>query len=266
MVVAFTSLEDFLRNRSAELLDHISRTVVQFSTLPKSLQSSATIGAFRSTILQASLASKVGGDPVALVQKVAEAVASTGTGALQLSHYTFGYSGSNVTADEVSSIMGALHIADPWGEMSDLAARCGFGGFPLRQAYETLQRNRNNAAHDVRASIQPSDLTSFSNDALAIAMSFDLLASRAARLLNEGDVNFLSGKTKLQASIGLRFINLTGGKFSEKKEGSGRAVKVSDNIDVAWKLAISRAVSSREAVVRRNAMGVPVDWRSTDVQ
>ncbi|MEQ0564945.1 hypothetical protein ABJI51_38210 [Amycolatopsis sp. NEAU-NG30] len=265
MVVAFTSLEDFLRNRTSELLNHISRTVVGFSQLPNKLRTSATIGAVRSGLFQATLASKTGSDPIALIQGVAESVASTMKGALQLSPYSLGYTGSNVTVDEVYSILAALNINDPWTEMSDFAARCGFGSLPLKQAYETLQINRNTAAHDVRASIQPNDLTSFSNEALAIAMSFDLVASRAARLLNEGNSALLTAKNKLQSSIAIRFIDESAGKYREKPEKASRAVKVSSDVEEAWRLAIGRSTSTHEAVVLRGSKGLPVDWYSCDV-
>ncbi|GAA1951060.1 hypothetical protein GCM10009754_19820 [Amycolatopsis minnesotensis] len=264
MVVAFTSLEDFIRNRTVELFKIISRTVLPFSQLPKELKEAATIGAARSAVYQAGLANRAGKDPIALVQSAARSVGSTLSGALEICEYSLAYSGPNVTSADLSSALGAFQISDPWNEMSSIASRCGLGSLPLKQAYETMQLNRNRAAHDVNANIQPGDFYSFVQEAKSIAIGFDLLTSRAARLLTEGDKSVLNGKKKLSSSIAIRYIQPRGTKYVEHIENRTRAVKVAKDREEAWRLAVGNARRKRDAVVELNSRGVPIEWYTSE--
>lgn len=80
MVVSFTSLEDFIRGRVGELMDHVSRTVVKFTSLPTAFQKAAVLDAMKAGAERARLAAKSGEDPLPLAQSVAMSVASTGAG------------------------------------------------------------------------------------------------------------------------------------------------------------------------------------------
>ena len=181
-VAAFTSVEDFIRVRTGELLVHISRTVVRFEQLPDGLRRAATTEAMRAAYEQAKLMRKRGEDPFPMVQQAATEIASTGNGPLMINKYGLGYTGSNLATDDVSGILSCLQIADAWSEIDNIAARCGATSLSLKAAYLNGHNLRNSAAHDPAANVQPSDLQSFCNQAFSIALGFDILASRAARL------------------------------------------------------------------------------------
>ena len=83
-VAAFTSVEDFIRVRTGELLVHISRTVVRFEQLPDGLRRAATTEAMRAAYEQAKLMRKRGEDPFPMVQQAATEIASTGNGPLMI--------------------------------------------------------------------------------------------------------------------------------------------------------------------------------------
>ncbi|MER5739789.1 hypothetical protein ACH4Q7_08650 [Streptomyces roseolus] len=264
MVVAFTSLEDFIRARTGDLLDAVSRTVVHFSELPEILRTAATMGAMKAARARAEMAKNAGQDPAALLQEAALHVASTAGGALQLSRYSLGYSGSNVSSNEISQILTALHARDAWNEITLIASRCGAGSMPLKAAYDQAMQLRHAAAHRPDANTQPRDLQGFCSQAIAIALGFDIIASRASRLLKEGNPEILAGKVKISDGVTLRFLDEDSKGFIERKEGVSRAVKVTKDAGDALKRAVTNAAKLNEPVVSRNLRGLPKSWIPTD--
>jgi hypothetical protein len=264
MVVLFTALEDFLRNRTAELLVELSKTVVPFNALPQDLQHASTMEAMRAVYAQAQIVKRGGDDPLPMIQQAALEVASTGSTTLAFNKYSFGYKSSNLTSSEIGEILKTLNLADAWNEMTRIASRCGFGSIPLRSQFEIAAQLRHKAAHSIRANVQPRDLESFCDSALAIASSFDILASRAVRLLKVGDPVVLTQRAALASTIRLRFVDHRSSGFAEVAEGVTRAQKVSAAKDEAMKAALARALIRNEPVVERNSSGKLLNWRVTE--
>lgn len=268
MVVAFTSLEDFIRARTGDLLDVVSRTVVRFSELPSNLQRAATAGALNAVRLRAEMARRSGEDPIPLLQEVSSHIASTAGGTLQISQYSLAYSGSNVSSVEISDAIGAFNAGDAWNEITSIANRCGAGGLPLKDAYDQATQLRHSAAHRPDADIQPRDLQSFCQQAIAIALGFDIIASRAARLLRKGDAELLIQKSKLATSITLRFLDCDDHIITERKEGRKSAVRISrdGDIDSALKKALLSAEKNADPVILRDSRLLPFSWRIPDAR
>lgn len=264
MVVAFTSLEDFIRARTGELLDLISRTVVPFSDLPEFLRNAATMGAMKAARARADVAKNSGEDPLALLQTAASHVASTAGGPLQISRYSLGYLGSNVGSSEIANILAAFNAQDAWNEISLIARRCGAGSLPLKSAYDQAMRLRHSAAHSPDANVQPQNLQDFCTQAVSIALGFDVIASRAARMLRDGDPEILAGKMKISDSLEIRFLDEEPRGHVERRETVQRAVSVTKDAQAALQRAVQNAVKSRSPVVLRGQSGLPGNWVITD--
>ncbi|MFB6706386.1 hypothetical protein ACFCW6_16950 [Streptomyces sp. NPDC056333] len=264
MVVAFTSLEDFIRARTGDLLDTVSRTVVHFADLPEILRVAATMGAMKAARARADMVKNAGQDPAVLLQEAALHVASTAGGALQISRFSLGYSGSNVSSSEIAQIITAFHAKDAWNEITLIASRCGAGSMPLKAAYDQAMQLRHAAAHRPDANTQPRDLQGFCAQAIAIALGFDIVASRAARLLKEGEAEILAGKIKVSDGLAMRFLDTDSKGFIERREGIARAVKITKDSGEALKRAVKNAAKLYEPVVSRNARGLPTAWVTTD--
>ena len=68
-VVAFASLEHFLKNRASELMGVIGATGLKFSSLPSRLQKAATVDAIDAIKYQSELVKRAGGDQIEYIQK-----------------------------------------------------------------------------------------------------------------------------------------------------------------------------------------------------
>jgi hypothetical protein len=265
MIAAFTSVEDFLRVRTAELLACVSRTVLRFDLLPNELQRAATAEAMRAAYEQSKLLRKRGDDPLPMLQQTATEVASTSGSTLVLSKYGLGYSGMNLAADDVAAILRSLQVADVWGEIDAIAGRCGATSVSLGAAYLNGHRRRNSAAHDPVANIPPTDVDAFCNEAFSIALGFDILGSRAAKMLRMGDSQIMSGRARLSRLIEIRFLQERSSGFAERREGARRATRVTTGLEEAWKLAVASSTPSGDPIVLCDKVGRPVDWLATDV-
>lgn len=264
MVVAFTSLEDFLRARTGELLDLASRTVVPFSDLPALLRDAATMGAMKAARARAEMAKNSGEDALALLQTAASHVASTAGGSLQLSRYSLGYLGSNVGSSEIASILTAFNAQDAWNEISRVASRCGAGSLPLKSAYDQAMRLRHSAAHNPEANVQPQNLLDFCTQAVSIALGFDVIASRATRMLRDGDAEILAGKVKISDALEIRFLDEETRGHVERRETVQRALSVTKDHQMALQKAVQGAGKLRSPVVLRDRSGLPRNWVITD--
>jgi hypothetical protein len=265
MTAAFTSVEDFVRVRTSELLACVSRTVVRFELLPDELKRAATTEAMKAAYEQARMLRKRGENPLPMIQQAAMEIASTGGSSLSISKYGLGYNGSNLATEDVSGILGCLQVSDAWREIDTIAGRCGATSLSLRESYVNGHNLRNSAAHDPAANIQPSDLQAFCNQAFSIALGFDILGSRAARMLRLGDPKILAGRAKLADSVHIRFLQERPKGYAEVREGALRAARITVDLDEAWKLALSTATPNGEPVVLCDKAGRPVDWMITDV-
>ena len=265
MIGAFTSVEDFIRVRTGDLLACVSRSVVRFELLPDELKRAATTEAMRAAYEQAKMFKRRGEDPLPMIQQAAMEIASTGGGPLSISKYGLGYSGNNLATDDVSGILACLQIADVWREIDSIAGRCGATSFSLKEAYVNGHKLRNAAAHDPAANIQPSDLQAFCSQAFSIALGFDILGSRAARLLRLGDSLIFNGRVRLASTIKIRFLRERVRGYAEAREGARKAARITADLDDAWKLALAAAAPGGEPIVLCDKAGRPIDWMITDV-
>ncbi|MFF4831436.1 hypothetical protein [Streptomyces sp. NPDC001315] len=265
MVVAFTSLEDFIRARTGEILDLVSRSHVKFEDFPEQLRIAATFNAMRAVQDRARMAQRSGTDPFPILQNAAQEIASTAGGALQISRYSLGYGGSNVSSQEIAEILGCLQVKDAWRQITEISSRVGFGSIPLKGEFESAARLRNDAAHNPTANTQPWDLKSFCEKALAIALGFDLLGSRAARLLRDGDPDILKGKVELTGNMAIRFLDETPKGYAEKVEGRPKALKIHPTSEEAWRTCVPRVVKLNQPLVERNRSGLPIIWATPDL-
>ncbi|MFC8131574.1 hypothetical protein [Streptomyces sp. NPDC057302] len=238
---------------------------MKFEDFPDALRVAATFGAMKAAQDRARMAQRSGADPFTMIQDAANEIASTKGGALQISRFSLGYGGSNVSSNEIAEILGCLNVKSAWNQVTEISQRAGFGGIPLKAEYDSAVQLRHAAAHNPTANTQPADLKGFCEKALGIAMGFDLLISRAARMLRDGDAQILKDKVELSKGITLRFLDEVKGGYSERVEGAVRAVKKHPDRDSAWKISMPRSFNADQPLIERNKSELPIVWATPDL-
>jgi len=252
-VVAFSYVEDFVRQRIAEVLAGLSSLGVSFSTLPERIREACTFGLLKPLYNRASLIA----DPTSrtvFAQDHARFLASTMALPFQLSELSFGYRGSNVSAEEIAEILRAFQVQAPWENIKILAGRVGLGSLSPESAFTNAAKRRHQAAH-VAGTITPiGDLIAFVNEARGIAFGFDSLLSSALLKMKRRDAAFAAG-TKLDANaVALTLLFFTNGRAREKVWGSARARATAVDMATLESTAIPRADVMGAALALLGAM------------
>jgi hypothetical protein len=250
-VVGFNSLEDFLKQRMAEILKSISRGPIPFADLPEALQRGATLGAAQALHYQARTRVSREGFPVArdLVQLTGRAMASIGNQRYALSGLSFGYGDANLNDEAVKKMLSSVGVTGGWSALVGLAQNAGLNLPGLATDYRNALRRRHAAAHDPSTDVPLSDLQAFTRQARAVALAFDALVSRAGYRLRQGDYALAAG----EALVDYSQINV----FAFDDAAPKRRQR--------WSAALAHARRTGD-VVTINRSNVPVAWQPGDLE
>jgi hypothetical protein len=265
-VAGYALLEDFLRSRTAEILERIGDGTTRFRELPREIRVAATEGVFEAVRFQQRFLNRQAEDYFRHYQDHAHLVASTANSAYRISPFAFAHQQSNLASRDVEDILRSFKVDNPWSAVVGIAKRCGVGVFALKDAFEGATARRHAAAHRADADIEHSDLADFDVEALGLAVGFDLLMSRALRYLLDADKTYLSNKGLVAGKhISIRFLRYDGMKWwREVVDNNNRASNRHQDFHTLKVDAIGRARASGQAVVVQDERGLPASWHTPD--
>ena len=224
-IIAFNILEDFIKNRSAEALSFVSQCGTEFRFLPKSLQEASTFGALDALASRARLERRAGRDAVAYIQTEALKINSTGRSPFELSGLSLASSGSNVTSDDIATILRAFGVSGGWETLKRVSDKIGGGITDLNQCYKNAAERRHGAAHSANFTYSHQWLLDIRNEIIAISASLDIaISSRCRDLQNQ----LLAQMREIDVSTDLkiRFLELqNSGPLRETTVIGGRSRK-----------------------------------------
>jgi hypothetical protein len=257
-VVGFSFLEDFLRERTAEILTYLAASGVSFNLLPEKVKNGTTFGLLK------ALASRVQFEyddaaRIAFAQAHAGYIASTGGAPFQLSPLSFGFKNSNIGADEVADIVRAFRINAPWQTFGTLAQRVGLGALPLEDAFTNASKRRHKAAHEAGSTTPHNDLENYVGEATAIAFGFDALLSAAAVKIKRRDPKFAAGQFSL-SDLPLVVLSRTRGRYKEHLFGNPRARATDVSLEALESRVLPRADRDGAVVAYSNSLGQLDRW------
>ena len=260
-VVSFAALEDFIKKRSSEAMDEISRASIPFSSLPVKLQNAATYEAISALTYQLSLREKE--DKAPYIQQQALKVASTATTDYELSDHTFAHAQANVGHSVIRDILKCFNVEDPWRQMSTISSRTGLTGLPLVESYKNATQRRHRAAHVAATDTPQNDITQFVREAFAIALGFDALISKSIQKYRENDIDHIAGNSKVDSDdVGFRLLKYSDGYWKEYVNESNRAYRREVDINTLKPLAKNRASVSKQLFIEIDQEGLISDWES----
>jgi RiboL-PSP-HEPN len=270
-VLMFSTLETFIRERTAEALNGFDAAKVNFSDLSTQLQIAATVGALDGMRFQTSRMK----DPERLKATVSELpVISKVIGDVSsISKYSFGYSASNISEDEVKEILKAFGMDDGWGQITAMAKRLGFGGLhDCKQQFIDIKKRRHTSAHTIVPTVLHADLVNSLRAMLGICIGLDILLGNCVAMHNLKKFPGLLGATKLTHEfIKLIFVSehsTQAGKYRVYKEQPSPpapqltrlTIKVFDAEQDAITFASTYAAANGNHVVVLDRHGAPSDW------
>jgi hypothetical protein len=235
-VAAFNIFENFVIDRLAELTVRVNSGATQFRDLPPAMQAKA----IRTTISVAAAVLKRDRlelpDLRAFSGDLGGSLAAVDT-ALALSPFAWRWVGSNLSPNDVSSVLNFFQVKDGWRSLLLLAERLGFetkgpDGSPidLKQDLESLVKERNKCAHVSTHPVTLLWLRAVPLRLLRIGVAIDVCVSLAAYKLMTADASFLAGHTWSPNDIvKFRVVQARRSDFAELLEGKSRAYRVSQD-------------------------------------
>ncbi|HRF99870.1 MAG TPA: HEPN domain-containing protein [Bacteroidia bacterium] len=258
-VVGFVALEDFIKNRTIEILNEIASSHIPFASLTEDLRFYSTVEVLKSIQRISGFESnKI--DKILFVQNETKIISSSLNTSYDLNKHTFGFSNSNISKDEIKKILKSLNISDSWNKQTALASIIGITSLPLENSFTNAATRRHKAAHDTSSSIPIGDLTQYINEAIAIALTFDALISYSkSRLIND-NAAFIANTTNIDHnSIALSYIKKETNKWKYKRRGRTNAVKTDSDKTNLLSTVIPIARSNNECLVIYNETNKIVD-------
>lgn len=265
-VVGLAIVEEFIRNRSAELLGAISLAGLPLGALPDKLRHAVTVGAVRVLAYQIQGMERDGEDPLPLTRQTARAIASSSRQRIAVAPISLHWTKSNISPDFIQESLQSLLVEKPvWTEMTRFAQRAGFT-IPgsLKTVFSATLTERHRAAHRANNDALLLHVRAYARHALAVCMAYDALASRAARLCRDQDLGYGAGTGVTQATVPIRWIADTGSGFEERIAG-GSVVASSSRLRDARRDSIRRAKPNGEVVIQLDRNSVPDWWQVTDL-
>ena len=261
-VVGFVAIEDYIKKRTSEILNEISRTTVPFNNLPEKLQYSSTVGSLNS-LIRLVKSEPTRADEINFIQLQTSVIASTANTAYDLSEYSFGYKNSNINSADIGQIMGSFYIKESWRHMTRISSRIGLTSFPLDNSFENAARRRHRAAHNSTTNTPIVDLEQFISEAFGIAISFDSLLVKSLNLICAHNTTYLTGGIFIDnAMVNLSFIKKENGLWKYKRENQARAIKNNTDKTILKPLVISLAQSRNETLIIYDENGHIEEWQS----
>jgi len=267
-VLAFAIIEDFIRDRTAEILKLFSSTTVKFEDLSEDLQKAVTVTALSGILFRAKYQEKA--DRIPWVLNQIPPIANASTNIANLSQFSFGQSTSNLSDDEPSKILASFGVTNGWKSIGLTAKRIGLGGvLDYAQEFKLLAKRRHSAAHNVATKIPLDDLLNSVKTIMGICCSFDLLLSRALAIHNSGKIPDKNKSPVSEKDLIIKFVSphpTQTGKFRLQVEPSNGAALHTTRVFAS--LTEARTEVERSALVNGTYIvflasnGVPEAWET----
>lgn len=258
-VVIFNSMELFLKDRYAEVVENMSSSRIRFSDFPIDLQIQLT---YKSLLgLSAKLKYLDDSDKVSGFNAAIAKLGSNLSPSPKYSEFGFGYERSNLIADDIKNVTKAFLVKNGWDKLRLVSARAGLSRPSPSDDFKFVSSKRHQAAHNYRLGVPSQDLKSCLDIARSIAISFDyILTSSLVSFLSENTL--VSVKSRIDnTTIKFRFIDQESPTdWREHIEGGTRTSRKHATKDNAIFKASQTAERQNEFIIVRNKSRIPVEW------
>jgi len=233
-IVAFNILEDFIKHKTSESLQHLSSSSIEFNLLTDTLKEASTKGALDALVFRAKMFKRKGADWQTLIQNEAQKIYSTQNPTFQLSDLSLVSSGSNITSDEIKEVIKAFGISGGWTKLGDVATLINSGIPSLYETYKNAASRRNSAAHIATFQYSYAWLENIKNDIMSICAAFDILLTARCRQVTSNKFIEIS-QHDINNALKFRFLEevSTNQSIRETTVVNGRARKIWHTLDLA---------------------------------
>ena len=228
-IVAFNILEDFIKNKTEEVLEQLS-PLIPFESLPQALQDSG-IDALKALSLRANILKINGGDYKGLIVNEVLKIGSIQSPEYKLSKYSFFHNNSNISIHDINHLLKSFGVTGGWTLLKQISDAIYGGVVDLCEAYKNMERLRHKAAHSASFLYEYSVLSNIYSEIISISASFDIVLNAKLRKLKR--LGEFTEKDTLTEELAYRFLVKEDGFYKYKTRLNGRSIKNWDSLNLA---------------------------------
>ncbi len=254
-IIAFTILEDFIKDRTGEIVETIGTSSINFNLLSPEIQQATTLTAMRSILEKATSLKRGNEDWLTFIQQETSYIASTSAFPFSVSKFSLGWEKSNLVKDDISRFLKIFNIDGGWNSIHHVTANANVTLVGPDNFFLNAANRRHRAAHNPNANSLYSDLIDFYRDVKSFAFAYDALLSNGLQHIvtrNPVSVN--------HSHILLRFLIKDSGIWKEYRSIPSRAIKVDRNYNRILAQAKRRAASKNAILVIKNSISEIHNW------
>lgn len=260
-IIGYTILEDFIKRRVGEVLKEISKTNVNFNSLPRKLKEAATSSALKGIQVRAENLKRNSEEYLSFIQNETLCISSTKNSIFEISEYSLGWDKSNVAAEDITNFLNVFNIEGGWNSIQSISSAIDISLTDPNQIFKNAASRRHNAAHDANAESLLTDLQNYVSQSKVIAFGFDALLSKSLKHIKDNNIKFLKEEMKTNFNqLEFRFLIEQNGKWKEFSKKSKKAFKVKPLYSDLFNDAFSRSKINGEILIIKTVDNQLVNW------
>lgn len=261
-IVSYTMLEDFIKKRVGEVFKELGTSGIDFNSLPEKLKDLAVLGALNGVKSIAEMRKRNSEDYISFIQDETSFISSTKNTTFELSEYSFGWSKSNLSAEDINTILSIFNVAGGWDNIRSISSIININLLNPKEIFTNAARRRHSAAHDSNADSLLVDLQSYVTQSRVIAFGVDTLITQSLRQIKNNNINFLNGSVRTAVNqLSFRYIVQEDDKWKEKKTLTGRAYRIKFTLDEILPQSQIRAKNNNEILLIKASNNQILDWK-----
>jgi len=262
-VMIFSALEDFLRERISQVLEHLTPASLPFSSLSQKFQNSASQVALQSLAFQSQYIEE--DQRLAFLRAEFKKLATVGENHYSISRFAFSNSKTNVQSSEIFDVLDAFLVEKPWESIYLTARRLQLAtANPAKQEFEQLATARHSAAHKQIFDIPSIDLKAKISSAMSIGVAFDVVLSCAVSNMNSSIARHQAMRNLKANDIKVFYVEegQYRGKYRLIQEGQPkhRTLLSDPDLSVVKANGLQKLAVNPGVLVVQDAMGKPKEW------
>jgi hypothetical protein len=260
LVAALIALETFIRDRTSELLERLSRWPASYEQLPQRFRDAALLNALSHLQRYALMLKRQQEDYESEIISQVSLMASYRGPVFGFSKFISGDHTGNLSEEGFRSLVSNFQIGNCWEAYKQFSAEVGFGIPSVKERLNDIVRKRHRSAHAAAYCPTSDDITTLPSKLTCLSICFDVSMTASVEQALAGWEAWTQGTTNWRNALDLYLVDPHGGKFRVFRPGSTRALRV---LAVATdaRATLPRPPRGRIGVmVTRGPSSVPQRW------
>jgi hypothetical protein len=254
-IIAFSILEDFIKDRTGEILENISTSSLQFNLLSPNLQQATTLGALRSITEKANNLKRSNEDWLSFIQNETKHIASSSSFPYSISKFSLGWDKSNLSKDDLTHFIKLFNIEGGWNTIQQITVKANITITSPENVFSNAALRRHKAAHNPDANSLFSDIEDFSQDVKSLSFAYDVLITKGLQNIILQNPNSISSN-----NINIRFLIKENGFWKEFNSISNKAIRSDTNYNRLLAKVRIRARRRNEVIVIKKDLREIHNW------